>query len=642
MCGFTGYIDTDGLSDDASDVIRSMTSSLEHRGPDDDAQWLDPEQGIALGFRRLAILELSSSGRQPMHSDGGRYVIAFNGEIYNHRELRRELDSREIAWKGNSDTETLLAAIERWGVEGTLDRTVGMFAFAVWDRERRCLVLARDRLGEKPLYYGWQDGTFLFGSELKALRKHPGFAASVDHGSVALYLRHGYIPSPYSIFSGIFKLEPGHLLRLDFADGVRSARNGTPQQYWSLRDAVARGTADPFTGSDDEAVDALEEVLTESIDLQRVADVPLGAFLSGGIDSSTITALLHARTTLPVKTFTVGFDEDAYDESTFAKQVAGHLGTDHTELRVSADEALAVVDQLPSIYDEPYGDSSAIPTLLVSRLARQKVTVALSGDAGDELFGGYGRYHRAFSSWSRVQGVPALGRTLVRMAAENVASGARLLGTAPGFERKLQSLSAATQDRIGYLYSEQMSLWKRPERVLRSALPEHPSILQDPAAQHGATPIEQLMYTDSLSYLPEDVLTKVDRAAMAVSLETRVPLLDHRVVEFAWRLPLHHKVRNGTGKWVLRNLLARYVPRSLFERPKMGFGVPIDHWLRRELRDWAETLLAADRLEREGFFQPAAVRGIWQDHLSGRSDWQYLLWPVLMFQAWIDNEKGGA
>lgn len=641
MCGFAGYFETHGLSRDAHDVIMSMAKCLQHRGPDDDSYWIDRDAGLALGFRRLAILELSDSGKQPMLSASGRYVIVFNGEIYNHLEIRDELGASAGTWRGSSDTETLLEAIERWGLEATLGRLVGMFAFALWDRKDRLLTLARDRAGEKPLYYGWCGSTFLFASELKALRPHPSFSPTIDHGSVSMYLRHGYVPSPFSIYEGFFKLAPGHFLRLHVEDANGPEAHYAPQAYWSVKDAAERGMRRPFSGSDEEAAERLEELLANSVALQRIADVPLGAFLSGGIDSSLVTALMQSQTSLPVKTFTIGFAEAEYDESPYARAVADRLGTDHTELAVSAQEALSVVEYLPKIYDEPFGDSSAIPTLLVSRLARQSVTVALSGDAGDELFAGYGRYHRAYAAWRRIQGFPGPARAALGTVARAAESAGALLGADRLLIRKLQSISAATHDRIGHLYLEQMSLWKRPERVLRRAVSEHPSVLKNPSQQVGATPIEQMMFTDFNSYLPGDVLTKVDRAAMAVSLETRVPMLDHRVVEFAWSLPLEFKVRNGESKWLLKRVLEKHVPRELFERPKMGFGVPIDQWLRGPLRGWADDLLAENLLGRQGVFDPKAIRGLWLDHLTGLRDWQYLLWPVLMFQMWLANEETG-
>lgn len=634
MCGFTGFFSSEGLDQDASEIVRRMAESLKHRGPDDGAEWVDGEAGIAIGFRRLAIVELSASGRQPMLSASGRYVIAFNGEIYNHLELRRGLGERS-AWRGNSDTDTLLACIEEWGLETTLDRSVGMFAVALWDRQDRTLSLARDRAGEKPLYYGWQGSTFFFASELKSLRLHPRFQPTLDRKAVASYLRHGYVPGPYSIYEGMQKLVPGCVLTLELGGRRSSPALPLPRAFWSMQGAVEEGTARPFEGTDAEAVERLEALLVEAVQLQRVADVPLGAFLSGGVDSSLVTAIMQSLSTEPVKTFTVGFDEAAYDESSYAKAVAAHLGTDHTELRVTAAEALSVVDRLPAIYDEPFGDSSAIPTYLVSQLARRHVTVALSGDAGDELFGGYGRYHRGFAAWSRLQAVPGPLRPLLRGVAT---VGQRVPGVAnrqPAVERKLQSIAAATFPRIGSLYLEQMSLWKRPERIVMGLAGEHPTALTTPGAQVGRTPIEQMMYTDAVSYLPEDVLAKVDRAAMAVSLETRVPMLDHRVIEYAWSLPLEFKVRNGEGKWILKRLLERHVPRELIDRPKMGFGVPIDEWLRGPLRSWAEDLLAVNTLRTQGVFDPQAVRSIWLDHSSGANDWQYLLWPVLTFQSWL-------
>lgn len=627
-----------------------MADALRHRGPDDAGVWVDGEAGIGLAHRRLSIIDLSPAGHQPMVSAGGRYVVAFNGEIYNHLNLRRELEIN-ADWRGHSDTETLLAGFEAWGVEATLKKAVGMFAIALWDRGERNLYLARDRMGEKPLYYGWQNGVFLFGSELKALKGHPSFQGEIDRGALALLLRHNYIPAPYSIYKDIRKLPAGTFLKLKVGGG-QFAQGSLPDPvpYWSLSAVVEAGQREPIPSGDAEAISALEARLKESVGLQMVADVPLGAFLSGGVDSSTVVALMQAQSSRPVRTFTIGFNEDGYNEAEHAKAVARHLGTDHTELYVTPKEAMDVIPRLPVLYDEPFSDSSQIPTFLISQLARQHVTVSLSGDAGDELFGGYNRYFWAAKLWRwlRVMPKPArsgLAGVLTAMSPSSwnaaFASSSRLIPAAwfyanPGDKlHKLAEILAAKSPEEIYLGL--VSHWKQPGAVVVGGA-EPPTALTEHVRQASLPDFEnRMMYLDALSYLPDDILVKVDRAAMGVSLETRVPLLDHRVVEFAWRLPLSMKIRNGQGKWILRQLLYRYVPKELIERPKMGFGVPIGSWLRGPLRDWAEGLLDESRLKREGFIHPEPIRLKWAEHLSGKRNWQYYLWDVLMFQAWLEG-----
>lgn len=648
MCGIAGFARPGGFRREAAErTLRAMTDVITHRGPDDHGAWCDEAAGVALGHRRLSIVDLSPAGHQPMVSPSGRYVIVFNGEIYNHRQLRADLEP--LQWRGHSDTETLLALIDRSGVESALKQTIGMFAFALWDRQERALVLARDRLGEKPLYYGWQgtgeSGVFLFGSELKSLRVHPSFDAPIDRGAVSLQLRHNYIPSPYSIYSGIKKLEPGCFLRLPLEAG---RVDGDVQAYWSLRTVVqqTRGQA----VSDAEAVEQLDALLRDSIRQQMVADVPLGAFLSGGIDSSTVVALMQAQSSRPVKTFTIGFNEAGYNEAAHAKAVAQHLGTDHTELYVSPREAMDVIPLLPQLYDEPFSDSSQIPTYLVSKLAREHVTVSLSGDAGDELFAGYNRYFGTDRWWRKVSAVPLWLRKGMGNAAmlpppavwARVGSAlARATGNEErwlGLHNRIPKLAGVLRSRdVSTLYTHFVSHWNEPADVVIDGYEPptqvtHPSVALD---HH----VEQMMAIDTVSYLPDDILVKVDRAAMGVSLETRVPFLDHRVVEFAWRLPFRTKVREGQGKWILRQVLYKYVPQELVDRPKMGFGVPIDSWLRGPLRDWAESLLAEQRLRTEGVFRPEPIRQKWEQHLSGRYNWQYLLWDVLMFQAWFERQS---
>lgn len=622
-------------------MLGRMGEAIMHRGPDNSGVWVDVDAGIGLSHRRLSILDLSPAGHQPMTSVSGRYVIAFNGEIYNHLDLRRQLGDR--AWRGHSDTETLLAGFELWGTEQTLQCAVGMFAIALWDRNTRTLILARDRMGEKPLYYGWQDEVFLFGSELKALKQHPIFKGEIDRESLALYLRYSYIPMPHSIYRGIYKLAPGTLLRVHVNDRQLS----DPIPFWSLKDIAKHGQNEPFQGSDEEAVASLEVKLLDAVRLQQIADVPLGAFLSGGIDSSTIVALMQAQSSRPVRTFTIGFQEAGYNEAENAKAVARHLGTDHTELYVTPAQAQSVIPHLATLYDEPFGDSSQIPTYLVSQMAREHVTVSLSGDAGDELFGGYNRYawatrilqHPIFlrklvaeglsalspSAWNRLS--IALGPALPKSM--------RFVSPGDKLHKFASILGAESQETI---YRSLVSTWPAPETVVLGSN-KFETFLGASSTWTDMSEFEhRMMYLDAMNYLPDDILTKVDRAAMGVSLETRVPFLDHRVVEFAWQLPLSMKIRQGQGKWILRQVLYKYVPKELIERPKMGFGVPIDAWLRGPLRDWAENLLNEPRLKQEGYFNAALVRQKWAEHLTCTRNWQQQIWAVLMFQAWLDEQ----
>ena len=570
--------------------------------------------------------------------------MAFNGEVYNHLRLRDALEREGrlvSAWRGHSDTETLLAGFDAWGIEATLQRGIGMLAFAVWDKHTRTLTLARDRLGEKPLYYGWQgqgaQAAFLFGSESSALRRHPAFAADINRDALAMYMRHNCIGGVHSIYSGIHKLAPGHMLSVSLA-----APEPVVRAWWSGATVARQGVAQPFAGSPDEAVDALEALLREAVGQQMMADVPLGAFLSGGIDSSIVVALMQAQSSRPVRTFSIGFHEAGYNEAEHAKAVARHLGTDHTELYVTAQQALDVIPKLPSLYSEPFADSSQIPTFLVSQLARQHVTVSLSGDAGDELFCGYNRYQMTAGLWSKLSRIPRPLRQLAAglITAVPPAAWDKLRSVLPMSRvgDKLHKGAAVLGSRsVADLYCGMVSHWADPASVVLGAT-EPASVLTGAAPNlQGLNDVERMMALDMLSYLPDDILAKVDRAAMGVSLETRVPFLDHRVVEFAWGLPLDYKLRNGVTKWPLRQVLYRHVPRELIERPKMGFGVPIDQWLRGPLRDWAETLLSESRLRQEGFFDPAPIRRKWAEHLSGQRNWQYHLWDVLMFQAWLEE-----
>lgn len=647
MCGITGFLDLSRrtATEAAQRTAWRMLDTLTHRGPDDGGVWVDAGNGIALANRRLAIVDLSPEGHQPMHSACGRYAIAFNGEIYNYRSLMEELGKLGHAFRGHSDTEVMLAAFVQWGLEGALERFNGMFAFALWDKKERALHVARDRMGEKPLYYGRMGQTFLFGSELKALKAHPGFRAGIDRGALSLYLRHNYVPAPYSIYEGVYKLPPGTVMTLSQA----SRRDPVP--YWSVQKAAERGAADTLEGSATEVVERLDGLLRDSVGLRMVADVPLGAFLSGGIDSSTVVAQMQAQSERPVRTFSIGFHEEEYSEAEYAKAVARHLGTEHTELYVTPEEARAVIPKLPTLYDEPFSDSSQIPTYLVSELARRHVTVSLSGDGGDELFAGYNRYFWGRNIWGTVGWIPP--------GLRGTAAGVLTAVSPQGWDRAFKKLWPALPtgvrqrnpgDKLHKLaevltvknpeaiYLGLVSHWKRPDSMVVGGS-EPPTALTDPNIWADLPDFtRRMMYLDMMTYLPDDILVKVDRASMGVSLEGRVPYLDHRVVEFSWRVPMKMKIKDGKGKWLLRQVLDRYVPRELIERPKMGFGVPIDSWLRGPLREWAEDLLDEGRLRREGFFDPRPIREKWTEHLSGRRNWQYHLWDVLMFQAWLEVE----
>jgi len=632
MCGITGFVQPDLR--DAEQIIERMTGAIVHRGPDDSGCWTDPDSGVVLGFRRLAILDLSQAGHQPMASVTGRFSIVFNGEIYNYLSFRGELEAKGVKFRGHSDTEAMLAAFEEWGVESALTRFDGMFAFAVWDRREKVLHLCRDRLGEKPLYYGWSNGTFLFGSELRALRAHPNFDKELDRDALAMLLRFSYIPAPYSIYKQIRKLPPGHLLTLSKAD-LSGVGSPAPKAYWSVKNAFEAGARSPFQGDDSQAVDALDTLLSDSVKSRMVSDVPLGAFLSGGIDSSTVVALMQKGSSRPVKTFTIGFTEEGFDEAKFAAQVAKHLGTEHTELYLSAKEMMNIIPKLPAVLDEPFADSSQIPTYLVSKLAREHVTVSLSGDGGDELFAGYERYRSGPALWNKLSCAPGPLRNLIGSCA------GRLSWPMPiSVRRKLDYLSRILPaDNFIQLNELIHSYWQQPNSVVIGATIK-PTIFSKADEWPKGLDLTTLMqFCDSVAYLPDDILAKVDRASMAVSLESRVPLLNHSVVEFAAKLPLRLKVRAGERKWILRRVLERYVPSSMFNRPKMGFSIPIDEWLRTDLRDWAEDLLNESSLRQAGYFAVEPILNKWQEHRSGKANWNYQLWSVLMFQAWLKNNS---
>lgn len=646
MCGIAGFLSLSRhmSSNELKTAATRMSNTLFHRGPDDGGVWIDQDAGVALAHRRLSIVDLSPEGHQPMSSACGRFIISFNGEIYNYLEIQKELGS--VSWRGHSDTEVMLAAIARWGIQQSIVRFNGMFAFALWDREERSLYLVRDRLGEKPLYYGFMGNSFLFGSELKALRAHSDFRGEIDRDALILLMRYNCIPTPYSIYKGIFKLPPGTILKI-----AQDSRDlCAPIPYWSAKEVAELGIANPFNGTERDAIIELDKLLREAIGLRMLADVPLGAFLSGGIDSSTIVALMQAQSYKPVKTFSIGFHEDSYNEANHAKRVAQYLGTEHTELYVTSEEAMAVIPTLPTLYDEPFSDSSQIPTFLVSSLAKKHVTVCLSGDAGDELFGGYNRYFWGRRIWNSIGWMPAsfrntLARALTAISPETWDQWfsrfgellpAKLKQRQSGDKlHKLAEVLAVESPKA--MYRCLVSHWKQPGGLVLEG--EEPANLFSDQVRlkdsHDFT--DWMMYMDLVSYLLDDILVKIDRASMSVNLEARVPFLDHRIVEFAWKIPLEMKLRDGEGKWLLRQVLYKYVPKELIERPKWGFGIPLDTWLRGPLREWAETLLGEQRLNKEGFFNSRLIREKWQEHLSGKRNWQYHLWDVLVFQAWLDG-----
>ena len=638
MCGFSGFIYGSRYPQKPEALLAKMGEAILSRGPDSAGVWICKKNGVGLSHRRLAIVDLSSAGHQPMLSDSTRYVIAFNGEIYNHEDIRREIEKQlTINWRGHSDTETLLAGIELWGVELTLKKTIGMFAFALWDKESKTMFLARDRFGEKPLYYTQQDDLFLFGSELKSFRANPDFKADVSRDSLSLLMRHNYIPAPYSIYESVFKLMPGTFAVL--TDGKL-----TIQKYWSAMDSF--NTAENDLMKESEVASHLEYTLKNAIKRQMMADVPLGAFLSGGIDSSLIVALMQSMTDRPVKTFSIGFNEDEYNEAHYAKEVAKHLGTEHAELYVSAKDALDVVEHLTDIYDEPFSDSSQIPTYLVSKMAKEYVTVSLSGDAGDELFCGYNRYLMTAKTWDKLNKMPLLlrkgvAKVLLAVPTDKWNSINRWIPSKYRMSNLGDKLHKAagviTSRTIDELYKGLVSHWHNPKNIVLGSK-EPLTVLTDKSRKPGLkNPILEMMALDTLSYMTDDILVKVDRAAMANSLETRIPFLDHTVFEAAWRIPLGAKLKGSSTKDCLKKILFKYVPKELIERPKTGFGIPLEQWLRGPLSGWANKLLDKQRLENEGFFDAEKISKMWGEHKSGQRNWQYLLWDVLMFQAWYEK-----
>ena len=658
MCGITGIFGN-FRKDELDRSVRKMSAALAHRGPDDSGTWSDGKSGISFGHRRLSIMDLSLSGHQPMISPCGKFSVVFNGEIYNHLQLRDRLNNSKYgqSWKGHSDTETLVSLFSQWGIEKTLDKLVGMFAIAVWDYTTEKLYLIRDRFGEKPLYYGWSNRGFLFGSELNALRSYEYFNNEVDRNSLSLYMQYMYVPSPYSIFKDVYKLDPGCILEIDESGRSYPPKEITPysfnakgisiKQWYSLNKTAIDGQND-LIKDEGEAIELLEKTLLESVQSQLISDVPLGAFLSGGIDSSTIVALMSRVCKNPVKTFTIGFEEGAFNEATYAKKVAKHLNTDHHEIYVTAKDALEVIPNLPSLYDEPFADSSQIPTYLVSKLAHQHVKVSLSGDAGDELFGGYNRYLWGKRVFGGVKLVPPIIRRALGSSVQKIPVSMWDIvgGLLPG-KYQVASMGSKAHRMASHLKTVN-SLDDIYYRIVTEGFNEESLIcgnqnilktkLNNSSIIYGINESEQrMMLWDSVTYLPDDILTKVDRAAMGVGLETRIPFLDYKVVELAWRLPLDMKIKNGVGKWPVRKVLYKYVPSELIERPKAGFAVPVDQWIRGPLREWASDLLDETRIQREGYFNPKLVKELWEQHLSGRHDWTPRLWAILMFQAWLDK-----
>jgi len=651
MCGFTGYLSSSKIDQlDNLKIIRGMTNSLYHRGPDSEGFWFDSSDGISLGFRRLAILDTSSNGNQPMQSSNGQYVIVFNGEIYNHLDLRKEIEtfySGKKIWFSESDTETILSGFEIWGIKETIQKCKGMFGLAVWCKQRKVLTLARDRLGEKPLYYGWHDSNkgklFFFGSELKSFKKHPQFVGEINRGALSSFIRYSYIPSPSSIYEDIFKLLPGNILEV-------SLDEPTPiiEKYWAAEDIVINAEDKLNFSNDQEAIDSLETMLMNSVNKQMIADVPIGAFLSGGVDSSLIVSLMQAQSNQKVKTFTIGFNNDAYNEATHAKAVAKYLNTDHSELYIDSDDLLKVIPIIAKLYDEPFGDSSQIPTYLISQFAKKNVTVSLSGDGGDELFCGYNRYQITNQYWPKLKAVPSFLKNIISRGILKVSPSK--IDTLYNFFIKNQRYSnfgekvhkgsrvLASQD-ISSLYRGLTSTFYDPNSIVHGGIESN--IFLDASTEHlkDLDDLSLMMALDLLTYLPDDILTKVDRAAMGVSLETRVPFLDHEVVEFALRLPLRYKLRNNQTKWLARQVLYKFVPFELIERPKSGFAIPIGSWLKSSLRDWAENLLDEKTMRDQGLLNVDSIRERWSQHLSGTHNWEHFLWNILMFQSWLKNSN---
>jgi len=651
MCGIAGVLVSPNRTLPIASRVESMGHSLKHRGPDSNGTWLDTQRGIGLAHRRLSIVDLSDLGSQPIHSHDGRFAMVFNGEIYNHLELRQalEMEGASLKWRGHSDSETLVECLARWGIEKTTQALVGMFAFALWDKDMNALSLARDRMGEKPLYYGLSKGLLAFSSELRAIRMLSEFDLTIDPGAVASFLRLGYVPDPQSIYDQVFKVPPGTWVEVT-RDAVASGTLPAPRVYWSLAEIAQSGQDNPSSfATPDLAVDELEALIMQSVTGQLMGDVPVGAFLSGGIDSSTIASIMQKTSLKPIKTFSIGFEDNDYDEMPYAAKVARALGTDHHELTVSSTDATKIIPLLPHIYDEPFADSSQIPTYLVSKLAKQKVQVSLSGDGGDELFAGYTRYSLAGKNWGKISAIPLpIRRALSRgMTTLSPAQWNRVVGTiAPVLPKSLLlSLPGEKIHKIARVFSRETSqdLYLGMVSQLEDTRLMQAKYQSRPKDVLGSWPIHsdlihQMMAMDSITYLPGDILVKVDRATMANSLESRVPFLDHRIVEFAWKLPLELKLRNNQSKWILRAVLKRHIPEKLFDRPKMGFGIPLGEWLKGPLREWAQDLLSPEKILQSGYLEHEYVSGLWDEHLSGRRNFQHGLWNILMLQAWLDTE----
>ena len=644
MCGIAGFLTNNNLS--FEQILKDMGNAITSRGPDSSGEWFDIKNCIGLAHRRLSILDLSKEGNQPMLSDSGRYIMIFNGEIYNHLKLRSKLESdfKNIKWRGTSDTETILKCIELLGYDSTFRLLEGMFSVALWDRNKKNLILCRDRIGEKPLYYGWQANTFLFASELKSIKKHPDFTKKIDLNSLSLFFKYNYIPNPHSIYEGIKKLSPGTYISINYIN-----RTEKIVRYWDLKSVIKKNNIITDTRTESEITKQLETLLKSKIKDQMLSDVPLGAFLSGGVDSSMIVALMQSISKEPIKTFTIGFEDQNFNEARFAKEIAEYLKTDHTELYVTSKDALDVVPLLHEIYDEPFADSSQIPTYLVSKLAKKYVTVSLSGDGGDELFAGYNRYLLANKIWPKINILPLsirkyIGEFIRFISLEKwnkLFSFMNKISTKKyifnQFGDKIYKFSYLLDSTdINDLYDKIISFWSHSDNIVKNISIENTN--EDINNYETISAIEKMMYTDMLTYLPDDILVKVDRAAMSVSLESRVPFLNHKIIEFTSRIPLHLKLRDNKTKWILKQILYNYVPKRLIERPKMGFGVPIDSWLRGPLKDWAENLLDAEKLDKQGLLNTEIIRKKWNEHLSGKRNWQYHLWGVLMFQSWYENQ----
>jgi asparagine synthase (glutamine-hydrolysing) len=643
MCGIAGFLTRNRINFDP--VLKEMSDAIYSRGPDSSGQWFDNNNGIGLAHRRLSILDLSKEGVQPMISDSRRFIMVFNGEIYNHLQLRIDLESnfKNIKWRGTSDTETILKCIELLGIDSTFKLLEGMFSIGLWDKKNNDLILCRDRLGEKPLYYGWQGNTFLFSSELKAIKKHPDFNKIIDLNSLSLFFKYNYIPTPYSIYKGISKLTPGTYISINLINKTEKST-----KYWDFKSVLKNKPFDTNKISSLEITNQLETLLKKNIKDQMLSDVPLGAFLSGGVDSSMVVALMQSISDKPIKTFTIGFDNKNFNEATYAKEIADYLKTDHTELYISPKDALDVVPLLHEIYDEPFADSSQIPTFLVSKLAKEKVTVSLSGDGGDELFAGYNRYILANKIWPIINFIPLIIR-------KNIGKALRLISfqywnnlflyankllpkkyKLMNLGDKIHKFSYLLDSyNISNLYDKIVSFWSIEDNIVKNH--NFKKVENNFFDFECISDIEKMMALDTLTYLPDDILVKVDRAAMSVSLETRVPFLNHKLVEFASKIPLELKLKNNSSKWILKQVLFKYIPKKLIERPKMGFGVPIDSWLRGPLKNWTENLLSEKKLNEQGILNTNIIRKKWDEHLSGKRNWQYHLWGVLMFQAWYEN-----